>query len=413
MKIVHICQYDTNGGAAIAALRHCQAMREAGVDASMLVAKKMSSFDYVFSYDDFFKIEVNLVYRLKYHIWLTIKKLLNPIGTFTYGLFDNNYSLSSVVQQADIIFLHWVSDNMMSVKNISQILQLGKPTYWYMHDMEPITGGCHHSLQCSSYKDKCKQCQLCRGYAIFKFIISRRLRQKVEQWSRFNNLHFVTPSRWLAICVQESVVGIGHDVKCVPNVIDTDVFMPFIKKNKALFGLDPNKYTILFCAANYDSPYKGACYMHDFLMQLDANKYEALSMGHLTKGFVKDIPINIISTGYIDEDVDMVKAYNACDIFVITSVAENYPNVIMEAMACGIPCVGFPSGGVPELILHEQTGYLTTRFDSKQVVEGVNWILADADRYKMLSNNARDMIFTHNSFKNVLSIHKEIQWDNK
>ena len=48
----------------------------------------------------------------------------------------------------------------------------------------------------------------------------------------------------------------------------------------------------------------------------------------------------------------MIDLYNAVDLFVIPSMEDNLPNTIMEAMACGTPCVGFDVGGIPELSTH-------------------------------------------------------------
>ena len=50
--------------------------------------------------------------------------------------------------------------------------------------------------------------------------------------------------------------------------------------------------------------------------------------------------------------------YNAADLFVLPSLEDNLPNTIMEAMACGVPCVGFKSGGIPEMIDHRKNGYV-------------------------------------------------------
>ncbi|GAB4110565.1 MAG: hypothetical protein OHK0057_37420 [Thermoflexibacter sp.] len=54
----------------------------------------------------------------------------------------------------------------------------------------------------------------------------------------------------------------------------------------------------------------------------------------------------------------MAVAYNAADCLVIPSRNENYPNVIIEALCCGLPVIGFPVGGVKEAIIDAENGYL-------------------------------------------------------
>lgn len=79
-------------------------------------------------------------------------------------------------------------------------------------------------------------------------------------------------------------------------------------------------------------------------------KYEGLIIGHAPSDFVKDLDLRIVETGYLNDNLSLTLAYNACDTFIIPSVAENYPNVVLESMACGKPCVGFNTGGIPDLI---------------------------------------------------------------
>lgn len=80
------------------------------------------------------------------------------------------------------------------------------------------------------------------------------------------------------------------------------------------------------------------------------------------------------------EDVDrIVQIYNAADLFVIPSVSDNLPNTIMEALSCGVPCVGFAAGGIPEMIDHHTNGYVARAQDTQDLAEGLHWVLqADA-----------------------------------
>jgi glycosyltransferase involved in cell wall biosynthesis len=56
----------------------------------------------------------------------------------------------------------------------------------------------------------------------------------------------------------------------------------------------------------------------------------------------------------------------------------------MEAMACGIPCVGFKVGGIPEEIDHQKNGYVAAYRDAEDLAQGIRWILCEAD-YDSLS----------------------------
>jgi glycosyltransferase involved in cell wall biosynthesis len=81
----------------------------------------------------------------------------------------------------------------------------------------------------------------------------------------------------------------------------------------------------------------------------------------------------------VNDDKKIVDVYNAVDVFVLPSLEDNLPNTIMEAMACGVPCVGFKVGGIPEEIDHKKNGYVAEYRDSKDLMNGIEWVLQEAD----------------------------------
>ena len=101
----------------------------------------------------------------------------------------------------------------------------------------------------------------------------------------------------------------------------------------------------------------------------------------------------------------MVRIYNTSDVLLITSIAENFPNVVIEAMACGIPVVGFSTGGIKDQIQHKENGWVVKPRDVDGLLEGVNWILNEAD-YRSLSYHARTYVETYCSYRNILENHK-------
>jgi len=103
---------------------------------------------------------------------------------------------------------------------------------------------------------------------------------------------------------------------------------------------------------------------------------------------LNNIPLNYYVLGYLSDVHAIISAYNACDIFVIPSLEDNLPNTIMEAMACGTPCVGFNVGGIPEMIDHKKNGYVAEYKSAEDLANGIRWALSEAD-YNQLSQNAR------------------------
>ena len=85
---------------------------------------------------------------------------------------------------------------------------------------------------------------------------------------------------------------------------------------------------------------------------------------------------------------EMVDVYNAVDMYAIPSLEENLPNAIAEAQACGIPCVGFRVGGIPEMIDHQENGYIAEYRNAEDFAQGIYWVLQEADS-EILSRKSR------------------------
>lgn len=102
--------------------------------------------------------------------------------------------------------------------------------------------------------------------------------------------------------------------------------------------------------------------------------------------------------GFLHDDYALSFAFNACDVFVAPSLAENLSNVIMESLACGTPVVAFNIGGNGDMITHKHNGYLATSPDD--LAQGIKWILAqDATAYAILAHNARESALRFESTK--------------
>ena len=91
------------------------------------------------------------------------------------------------------------------------------------------------------------------------------------------------------------------------------------------------------------------------------------------------MPFRVCPLGYVNDEHRIVDVYNAEDVFVLPSLSENLPNTIMEAMACGVPSVGFRVGGIPEEIDHQQNGYVADYRNSEDLARGIWWTLFEAD----------------------------------
>lgn len=403
MKIIHLNFSTQLGGAAIAARRLNEALKRSGADSKMLCLGGKESKDEkvvnICSLARFIKFKTYMY--LQKHI---LKKYKCNTA-FSLQFLGLDLSEHPDVASADIVFLHWVNYSMLSISAIENILKSGKPVYWFMHDMFPFTGGCHHSFGCEGYKRGCDDCIAFDSYR-GTGLAGIQLRKKIDSWSKYNNFHAISPSRWLAGCAKESLLLSNRKVMVCPNVIDTDLFRPARKDlPRKRFGISGKRTVILVGAQDFKNKYKGWDYLVRSLNILNPEKYECLVFGESCATEKQKTGIDMHFTGYLDNTEDIIAAYNAADIFVTPSLAENFPNVLVEAMACGIPCVGFDVGGIPDIIHNKTNGYLAEYKDCEDLARGIELTTLNKEEY---GKAAREFVCSNLSYCKVKDIYREI-----
>ncbi len=102
---------------------------------------------------------------------------------------------------------------------------------------------------------------------------------------------------------------------------------------------------------------------------------------------------------------------NACDIFVMPSQSESFGLSALEAMACGLPVVSTSVGGLPELILHNETGYIAEIGDIDRMAKYVIELLQNEKKYSVFSENSR--LRAVNNFEKNLIVPKYVQYYEK
>jgi glycosyltransferase involved in cell wall biosynthesis len=218
--------------------------------------------------------------------------------------------------------------------------------------------------------------------------------------SNAHNLNIVTCSNWLKQQASLSSLLRNKPIYTIPNPIDTQTFKPSNKlQHRKLLGLDQNKKYILFAAANINNYFKGFSFFVEAI-ELLTKQYPQISnlLEIVIVGKVKDerpftrlkIPYSSLGTFSPEK---MINVYNAVDLFITSSIQDNLPNTIMESMACGVPVVAFDVGGIPDLIDHQQNGWLATFKSAQSLAEGIYWCLFEAD-YAHLSQQARQKVVT-------------------
>jgi glycosyltransferase involved in cell wall biosynthesis len=260
-----------------------------------------------------------------------------------------------LVREADIIHLHWVS-GILSSSSIAGFALLGKPVIWTLHDMRPLTGGCHFSAGCMKYQEECGSCIQLKNDTLN---ITRRSLLGMRAATALLKPWFVAPSSWMHQVVLDSSVARTLSSSCIPYGVDTDLFRPGSRDDaRNTLGLALDADYILLASHSMVEKRKGASHALEILnalakdpsaqSRIASGKLRLLICGHPSKDFAPKGWV-VDHTGYQPAS-EMHFVYQSANIMLFTSTEDNLPNVILESMACGLPVVAHSVGGVPDLL---------------------------------------------------------------
>jgi glycosyltransferase involved in cell wall biosynthesis len=412
MRVLIINTSERIGGAAIAANRLMDALRNNGIQAKMLVRDKQTD-----------NITVISLKKSLWSIWQFVWERIviwkanhfKQHNLFAVDIANTGTDITTYPEfkEADIIHLHWVNQGMLSLKDLKKILQSGKPIAWTMHDMWPCTGICHHARECDNYHKECHHCPYLYNGGAKKDLSHQTFKKKKELYQS-SPITFITCSQWLKERAGQSALLEQHPIVHIPNPIKTNLFTPRNKvEARQKCNLPTDKKLILFGSVKITDKRKGIDYFIESCKIL-AEKHPELvnNLGVAVYGKESEqlkslVPFQVYALDYISNEKELVNVYNAVDLYVTPSLEENLPNTIMEAMACGIPCVGFNVGGIPEMIDHLHNGYVADYKSAEDFANGIHWTLSESE-YQSLSEEARRKVISSYSESTIAKKYIEV-----
>jgi N-acetyl-alpha-D-glucosaminyl L-malate synthase BshA len=102
---------------------------------------------------------------------------------------------------------------------------------------------------------------------------------------------------------------------------------------------------------------------------------------------------------------------SSSDIFLMPSQSESFGLSALEAMACGIPVISTSVGGLPELVVHNETGYIAEIGDVDRMAKYAVELLSNKKKYNSFASNSRARAV--NSFDKNLILPKYLQYYEK
>ncbi|MEE4272574.1 MAG: glycosyltransferase [Thermoanaerobaculales bacterium] len=290
-----------------------------------------------------------------------------------------------------IIHLHWVV-GLVDYRRFFAALPASAPIVWTLHDMNPMTGGCHYAWNCTGFTGRCTDCPQLRWPA--RSSVARNAQGLRAHALAHRNLHVVANSNWNERQARQSrVFDAARSFRTICLAVDVQVFRPGDRAAaKRALGLSESKSAVGFGASRLDAPRKGFADLCAALSLLrNTEELELVTFGDHGRAEAPD-GIEWRDMGSVSCSRRLATIYNAIDVFVMPSQQEAVGQTALEALACGTPVVAFDVGGVPEFVLPDNTGRLVEQGNTEDLAGTIAAVLWDSSLRRRLGENGRKLI---------------------
>ena len=400
MKILQVNSSDTGGGAERVAYQiHSKLNSLEDIESKLLVRNKVK--------DDETIIELSRGFFDKI-ITRLINNELSLQGKVSLG--SINFNKTIVKDNYNIVHYHNIHSNYYNFKNMKKISDKVS-IVWTLHDMWAFTGRCAYSYDCMEWTKECGKC----GDKIDTFPKMKKdnskkvLRYKKESFVN-DNMYIVTPSKWLESLVRKSFMK-DMNITTIYNGVDIQLYKYNDKyEMRKKYGLDQNKKYILLISANINDPRKGFRTIINTLNNVENKEsYEILIVGKKLENDILDSRFSLRQFGYISDEKKLNEIYSLADVFIMPTLADNFPCTILESMASGTAVISFNIGGIPEQI-NKEVGWLLEPNDNDSLLNIINNLSKEECELKGTLSRLRveENFSLEKGVENYISLYKKI-----
>ena len=363
MKVLIVNTSEKTGGAAVAASRLMEALNNHGVKAKMLVREKETDHLTVIGFPPTPWLRWHFLWE-RLVIWFHCHGSRKHLFEIDIANTGTDITQMHEFKEADVIHLHWINQGTM-------------------HDMWPATAICHYTRGCDHYQTECCHCHLLPGNGSDKDLASSIWKEKKDVLGS-REVAFVACSQWLRNEAAKSALIQKQHIIDIPNAIDTHTFQPIDKKKaREEEGLPTDKRLILFVSQRVTDERKGMRYFVEAVNKL-ADTYPAMKgttgvaiLGGHAEEIESMLKLPVYPLGYVNNEQRIVHIYNTADVFVLPSL-----------------------GGIPEMIDHQQNGFVAKERDADELAKGIHWVLEESN-YEQLQQQCLHKVRTCYSQQHV------------
>lgn len=211
----------------------------------------------------------------------------------------------------------------------------------------------------------------------------------------------------------EKLLNIQNNIKPVHNFVDERVY--YRRENnqelKKTYGISDNEKVIVHIS-NFRPVKRIQDVIQSFAHIRKEIKSKLLLIGN---GPELTVACEMVKKLKIEDDVlflgkqeNVGELFSICDLKLLLSEKESFGLVLLEAMACGVPVIGTNIGGIPEVIVDNETGYLVEVGNTKEVAEKAIALLNDDEKHKRFAQKAVLHVRENFHSENIVNAYEDI-----
>lgn len=297
----------------------------------------------------------------------------------------------SAFDRADIVHLHWMDGSYFSYLLLPFLT--AKPTVWTFHDPAAFTGGCRYTGACQEWRENwCASCPMDgdgKGRTLRRDLV-QILKAAIYKIAAFTA---VCPSGCLHGQTKASILK-DRDARLIYHGVDTGIYRPGNRAQaRACLGLPGEGPIVLHIAGGESGAGRDdGEYLREALRKAAANGSPPFLLDLGAVGKSADFSVPTLRRPLPGDSGILAEYYRAADLFVADTVTDGFDLAAAEAMACGLPVVASAGGGISEIVVHRQTGYLAADGDSDDLARGIAGYLADEEARRRAGTMGRTRI---------------------
>lgn len=395
MKIVQVSHSDIPGE-RFSGYELTKALSAQGMDCAMLVKNKKSQCNYVHN------MSVNLVKPFLSHLDAIGKEyqLYNFLSPWNHIITNNE-----IWREADIVHYQLIRAFPISVTDLPMLFQ-DKKCIWTMHNFWPVTGGCIHPLGCERYVKNCQDCIRMDLEQHPKYIYSEKELEMKRKTFENINIDIVVSNDFMKKAIEKYQIFRKNKIHVIPFGLHDEEFGEDEKKRERFrrqYNIKEKEIVIGF--RNNNSYIKGCQYIWETFRRGKMDNVVLMCVGG--EGIPSDIKDNYtcIELPWLGKD-EISQFYDACDIFLMPSLAETFGLMAIEAMARKCVVVCFKNTVLEEIVNAPECGIAVKYRCNEELREAVERLVNE--KKERMMRGQKSLKFVQENYKFETYVNKSI-----